>query len=328
MSKESALALLKGTPTPTPAVAPTGAPPVAATPTAPVTPPADPAVPPTETPPDDRLGLLIKKEAKIFEEREALKREKEELLKEREQYQQYNKKAKDFEELASKDKIAALKMLGWSDTDIFNHMTKEPGQVDPIEEARKIVQEEIKKLRDENAEKETQKKQNEDNRLVKEFKADITKTIKDNVEKFECCAFEGEEAELQAYHIILANLRENPNDPLMTIEEALEMTEDLYKEKYEKATKVIKKLNPTTGQVETSAAPVEIPAGSKVLSSPRGNNVGQPPVSQTPTAKPKTLTNSVAPTAAAASTTTTQRETPQQKKERLANLIREHGLKK
>lgn len=319
MSKESAMKLASGGITP---VAPTIAVVPPADPPAGDPPAADPGAPPAA---DDKLSIFVKKEAQLFREKEAIKKEREEFQRKQKEYD--DKKAEydrvislggQYNELVKTDKVKALKLLGWTDADIINLMADKPA-VDPVEEARRLVDEKTKELDAKWEAKEKTAQEEDDKKLINNFKADITKTIKDNAEKFEFCAYEGKEAELQAYHIIQENLK--VNGELLTIEEALTITEELYEERYKKA-QGLKKLK--SAEASEVAASTEPSTSAEVQ---RGALAGKPPVSNTPAPKPRTLTNAVAPTTPAA-TPTGRRETHQEKKERLANIIRTQGLKK
>lgn len=333
MSKQSALAMATGNPqaVPTPSLI---TPETTSAPKAP-TPPSGSSVSPDKvatdpgavikkeapsaspkTPDDDRLSIVIKKETEIFKQREQMKTREKELQAKQLEFDTVMKRVKDFEDLAKKDKIAAIKMLGWSDADIMNMMNAEPGKVDPVEEARRVAHEESNKLRAELTEKDNKSLQDKNTQLVNNFKTDITSKIKENASKFKFAAHEGKEAELQAYHIIVENLK--ASNELMSIEEALEITNDLYKDKYESGRKLFEDIPAPTTPPPT---PVE---------TARGSMAGRPPVSnvtQAPTAaRQKTLSNAVAATSASAPTEV--RMTREQKREKLIEAIKTHGLRK
>ena len=107
MSKESALATATATAAPAPA---------------PTAPPASPETPATASAPSDaaRFAALAKKEAQIVKDRESFKREQEAFTAQRTRVEEVLKKAQQFEELKGKDQIAALKAVGFSETEIFN----------------------------------------------------------------------------------------------------------------------------------------------------------------------------------------------------------------
>lgn len=269
-----------------------------------------------------RLAIFAKKEAKFRQEQEAFRLEREKWQQELELAKTTNQRVRDFEDLAKKDKIAALKQLGWSDTDIINAMNPENNEPSAEEIARKIAQEETQKIRDEQKQREEEAAKAQNEALITQLKTDIGSAIKANAEKFEFCNFEGAEAEAQAYQIIVENLRENGE--LLSVEEALEITEEYYEERAKAVLSGVKKLKPAPAAETTTASGAE-PAGATTS---RGANTGKPPVSNVPQ-KSKTLTNSVtATTTALASTTQNKRETPAEKRERLINEIKTRGLRR
>lgn len=263
-----------------------------------------------------RLAIFAKKEAAIQKEREALKREREEWEKgDRAKSSEVLSKAKLFEETFSKDKLAAFRMLGYSDTDLINMMSGvEEGRAAGTgslsqEEVRKLVKEETNRVRQEFEEKEKQKLSQNNEQMVRGLKSDIKDTIKEMSEKYEYCAFEGDDAQAKAYQIIVDNLEatksdEKPYGELLSIEQALDVAEEYY-EKRAEAMDALKKR-----QARGQAAQTEAPTSVKE---------GEPPKSNMSAARPRTLTNSVA--ASTAASNTVQFETRQQKKERLAKYL-------
>ena len=82
---------------------------------------------------------MVKKEAALQKERETLKKEREAWLAEKTEADQLRTRIKEFDETAKKDKMAALRMIGWSDEDIVNIIAaSEQKATDPIEEARRM----------------------------------------------------------------------------------------------------------------------------------------------------------------------------------------------
>jgi len=315
MSKESALRLATGNPTvtPNPSLVPSNPPAAAAAATTAevvAEPPAGATTTdkPVTQPKDDKLSIIIKKEAEIFKAREAIKKQQADLATKEKQYNEVIKRVQDFEDLAKKDKVSALKMLGWSDTDIVNIMNTEPTKPTAEEIAARIAEEKINSFKAEMTEKEKKAAAERDTQLVSNFKNELADTLKKDAEKYKFAAHRGKEAELQAMAIIEQNLKLTNGEELISIEEALQMTNDLFKQDYESARKLFD---------EPAAAPVE---------PPRKEMTGKPPVSNIPAPKPKTLTNAVSATAT--STPITMNETRAQKRERLIEAIKTHGLRK
>lgn len=318
MSKQAALDMLSGTTTqtatpglitqqmPSAAAEETGAAPVVA------------ETPKTDELQSQRLAILAKKEAALFKEREALKKKEEEIASSKTKYEEYVKRVTDFDELAKKDKIQALRMLGWSDADIINSLNQEESKgPSPEEIARKVAQEEAQKVRDELKRKDDNALKSRNDRLVKNLKTEIMTTIKSESEKYEYCNYEGAEAEALAYEFIVEDLKTNQNSaeiPMLTIQQALQMAEEYYENK-DKAMSGIKKRAPKPAD----SAPEPIRPAST------GNQPSRAPISNVPQ-KSKTLTNEVTATVAASSNLIPKRETPSEKKERLIKALINGGL--
>ena len=276
-------------------------------------PPAAPNVDDKAEPKDElnssRLAIFAKKEAAIQREREALKKEREDWEKgEKAKAAEIVAKGKQFDETFSKDKLAALKMLGYSDADIINMVTavEEKKEIPslPKEEIERIAEEKTKALREELAAEKKQLAQERDERLISNLKSSIKDTIKNKAEKYDYCNFEGEEAESQAYEFIVHELKETKGAHLLTVDEALEMTEEYYEMRDKARLEAVKK--------RAAANPSAPPAA------PSATKDGQIPRSNIPV-RPKTLTNNL--TATTAATVAPQNESRSEKKERLAKLL-------
>lgn len=282
-----------------------------------------PVDPPPVAPKDDlnasRLAIFAKKEAALHREREALKTERDSWQKEKEEAEGYRTKGKTFDDMRAKDPIAALKVLGFTDTEIMNFLAEgEKKEASPEDIARKIAQEEAQKIRDELKAQHEAGEKDQQEKAIARLKSDITSTIKTQADKFEYCSFEGPEAELQVYEIIVENLRENGE--LLDVEQAFQMAEEYY-EARDKAMAGLKKRQPipATPAAEPDTLP---PTGDTAA---RGGRTGSAPTSNVPQPpqRPKTLTNAVAATAGA---TIPRRETPAEKRERLINALKTGNL--
>jgi len=318
MSKATALAMVTGQPaaaTPPPAPELTVVPPATPETTAATSPADPPATPKAEDPvQSNRLAIFAKKEASLQKEREQVKSEREAFAKEKAEADHYRTRGKQFDETFAKDKVAALRMLGLTDTDIINilaEVQKVPD--DPVEAAKKAAQDLIDEDRKkrEKADADAAAAQNE--RMIKQLKSDITTTITKNAEKYEYCAFEGAEAEHQAYEIIVENLK--VNNELLTIEQALDIAEEFYEEK-DRAMSALKKRQAKSPAVP--AAEATTAAAPPAQAAPKSTAPSAPP------SPPKTLTNRVAPTATGAAPVT-RMETREEKKARLAEKLRNGG---
>jgi len=254
-----------------------------------------------------RLAILAKKESAIQKERESFKKEREDWLKEKAEVDGIRKRANDFEETRKKDPIAALKQLGFSDTEIINAINgQEKAEPNAEEIAKRVAAEETQKIRDEIAKEKQELEKSTNERMIGNLKADISLNIKKQAEKYEFCAFEGKAAEDQAYSFIVQALKADPND-LISVDEALEMTETLYEERA-KALQKLKKLQPQT------PLPVEEPA-------PVGRS--RAPISNVPQPEqiPQTRKIGTIPPPPSG-----RQETREEKKERLIRAIQTGGL--
>lgn len=252
----------------------------------------------------DKFAHLAKKEAKLQKEREALKAEQKATAEAKVRYETVEKQFREFEELKGKDPIAAMKLAGFSDTDIFNYYAnaeKEKAAKDtPEARAAAAAQAEIKKFQDEQSKKEVEAKKASDDAVIKRFKDNISKTITSDKDKYEYCNFNGIFAEDLIY-LTVENVLQDTGE-VISAQEAADMVESFYEEQ-DKAMNSLKK------------------RGIK----PKEEVLPVQEVAPTP-AKSKTLSNKVAPTVA--STVITKRETPAEKKARLVEQIKQYGLRK
>jgi hypothetical protein len=244
---------------------------------------------------------LAKKEVALQKQRDELKAKEEAVAKRQAELETIASKFKGFEDLRQKDPIAAMKLAGFSDTDIFNFYAKaqeeQKAKDTPEAKAAAAAQAEIDKFRKEQADREAQQKATADAQTIQQFKTRINQTISKDKEKFELCNFNGPSAEALIYETVEAYYKEN--NEVLTPLEAAEMVEQYYEDQA-KAMAGLKKLG---------AKPTE-----------------PPPAQQTPPPPPsKTLTNKVAPTV---SSSIPVRETREQKRERLINEIKTNGLRK
>lgn len=252
--------------------------------------PTDKAVDAKPAMDSDRFAAFAKRESQLQKDREEVKRQREEILKEKESLGAVKKRASDFDEAWKKNKVEALRMLGATDEDIINIMAEtQKSEETPEDRARKIAQEEADKIRAELRTEKEQLTKSQNDRLVNNLKSDIGEKIKANAEKYEYCAFEGPAAEVQAFEIIKANLKEN--NELLTVDQALEIAEEFY-ETRDKAMAALKKRQPKVEAKAEEPAPVQ---------------------------RSRTITNQVSPTA---TSMVQRRETPSEKRSRLENALR------
>lgn len=263
-----------------------------------------------------RFNEFAKKEAEIVRMRQQIAADRKELEEPMRVY-------KEFQTKKSSDPIAAMKLLGFSETDIFNYMAASaPPELTAEEKAIKAAEAatdaKIKAFEDAQAKKQTDQQAIVDKQSIQSFQAELGKTIQANKEKFEYCAYKGEEAQDLAYELTVAVFRDTKGKDLLKPEEAIQMAEDHY-EAEDKAMSGIRKRQPAE-----SKAPVAAPS-APVRTRTMVTNHGAGPV-ETP--KPtlnhtRTLTN--AATSTMASMRQARNESKDQKRERLINMLRGGG---
>lgn len=309
MSKEAALALLNVKPTTTP-------PAVVGEPGS--TPAPEAKVESNDELVSTRIAKIAKKEAEYQAEREKIKKEHEDLQKQRGEFEPFFKRYKEFEELKSKDPVAAIRLLGLSDADFVNFMTASEDKSTPEEKAAKIATAEIEKFKKGMEEKEAQVAAERDKEAIAQLQKNIGITIKTDADKFEFCNFYGESAQHLIYQTIVNAFQEdvkgNPDAEPMTAEAAADLVEKYYEEQ---ATEMVSKLKKLKKE-----PPTEVISPVKELK--RETIVSPPPKAEERPAV-KTLTNRMTPTAAAAAGTSTKVETRAEKRERLMNALRNLG---
>ena len=312
MSKASALAHAQTTITaPAPAATTTAAPtqPVVATPAAPA---ADPAA--ANTVPAN----LAKKEADIVRQRNEFKKEQAALAEQKKKYDDVVTKYQEFNELKAKDPIAALRQVGFTETEIFNYLAqaKEP-ELTPeqkaVAAAEAAASAKIKEFQDSQAEKDKTEAAARDQKTLVEFKGQISNVIKTNVDKFEYCAHEGAAAEALIYETVLQSVAQSGGKEYLSPEEAAQMVEEYYEER-DKAMSGLKKRQPAPA----AAAPA--PTGPTRT---RTVDPSSPGVAAAKATVQRSRTLSNAATATVASTTAKRAETPSEKRARLEAWLRD-----
>lgn len=263
----------------------------------------------------DRFAALAKKEAKLQKEREEWKQT---TAKERAEIEDLKKKLKDpydkiqaFEALKAKDPVAALKEIGFSETDIFNYLASQEKKEPTVEEiAKAAASEELGKYKEEQAKVADESKKARDKNLITQYSTQISDAIKANPEKYEYANYYGEQASELAMEFATENVK--LNGELLSPDEIAQAVEEYYEEQ-DKAMSVIKKRNPITGEPLAKgpdAGFTKTPTRTRTLSPQPGVEAPKPI---------KTLTNKVTATAAS---TITRRETYDQKKERIIAALK------
>ncbi len=299
MSKESALAALTGQPVPS----------------SPSEPVVTETAPPVQDIPSKAFGHLAKKEAELVRLREEFKKEREMFTSERDKFTPVVKQYQEYVALKEKDPIAAMKMIGFSEADIFNYMSaQQPEELTPeqkaIQAAENAASAKIKEFEDNQAKKILEQQNASDAALIKEYRSNISSAIQGNKEKYEYCAHYGAVAEELIYETVLAVVSESGGKEVPTAEEATAMVEEFYEEQ-DKQMSQLKKRQP---KVEVTAPPPK----------PETNRSRTIANSATPPSKPvRTLSNSA--TATAASARPTVNETREQKRDRLIQMVLKGG---
>lgn len=300
MSKEAAISMLTGESAPVTAPAPEV--------TAPVS---------TETAQLDstRFNQFAKKEADIVRMRQEVSAQKKELVQAAKEYQAFQEKKKT-------DPIAAMKMLGFSEADIFNYMAEQaPVEISAEEKAIKAAADaadaRIKAFEDAQEKKLKDSQLESDKQAITTFQNEIARTMESNKDKFEYCAYFGEEAKGLAYKLTEEVFRTSKGQEVLSPMEAIAMAEDYFEEQ-DKAMSAIRKRQP---KVEAPAAPAEVQRSRAVTPGfPNETQVQPKPV----ITHNRTLTN--AATSTLASSRYTRNETKDQKRERLMQALRNGSL--
>lgn len=291
---------------------------LATTSTTTITPPISVVEPPAATstiiPEKDqeRFAKLAAKETEIQKAREVFKVEQESLYEEKRKARLVNEEYEKFQKLKQENPIEALKLTGFTETDIINFLA-EKKEATPEEiataKAQEIVATELKKRDEASALQATKEATERSERTIKSFREGISGVIQKDAEKYEFCAFKGPEAEAQIYENVLALYKTDPTlTPHNALLQAIEDAEKYYKDEAEDMTKKIKSLQP-----KVEIAPVKTPP----------QRIRSPSLPQIPQKEVATLTNKATATVAS---TVVKKETASEKKERLINQIRTHGL--
>jgi hypothetical protein len=313
MSKEGALQMLTGeTPTQVnPSLITPDMPKQEPTPTAVEAPRAEPA-----NLESDRFARLSQREARLQQEREQLKAEKEKLRSVNEQVQR-------FQELKTKDPIAAFKELGFTETDFVNWAAEQNKELTPEEKmaqvAEKTANEKLEAYKKEQQSAQLKMQQERDNVAVTGYKQNLAKMIAENAEKYPGLAFQGDAGAALVYEGVLESIRNNPNekdDPVTIAREIAEIYEDYQAEEFLEMAKLPKyqdklkaMLSPEPLKPQTTAKPTRTRTLDERMS-PATQNRKIPSPSNKDTAT------------VAGATSPARRESPSEKRTRLENWLR------
>lgn len=282
MSKEAALTMLSGTPATTPGVVATESAP------APV------VIPPKEME-STTFAKYAAKEAALVKEREALKAE-------RAKVDEITGKVRAFEEKRKVDPIAALKDIGFTDTEIFNFYAAQDKPEPTAEDiARKTTQEELKKYQDQQLTEQQKIQVERDKQVIDGYKKGINVVIQTNKEKFKASNLFGPVAEEMAFMMAEEAVKDGQDAPSAL--EAAKIVEEYYKWQYEDL-KAIYEPKVVDDKIEPVLNPVKT-----------RTPVPQP---QAEAPKQKTITNRITTTTAS---TIPKQETRAEKRERLMRQL-------
>ena len=268
---------------------------------------------PKETPKElesTRFSHLAKKEAELQRQREEFKREREQTLAEKEKLKPIWEKITQFEELKKKDPVAAIKLLEFSESDLFNFIAAQEDTSPPEEKARKAAQDEIKKFQDQQAKERAEYEAKQNEQVINEFKDRVSKTITSNKDLYELSNLPGYDKESQeiAFEFTKECIQAGQEAP--TPKECADYVEqywEIYFNDMRSLMSQSKKLTPreaVEAAKEKIAQMKEEPLRAKVVDIPN---------------KAPTLNNKMT----ASSAPVTGKETREQKRERLMNALRQ-----
>lgn len=302
MSKESAMAMATGTP-------PTA---LNAVVSQTQTTPSTTGEPLQSTP----FSQHAKKEAELVRKQQEFKKEQETWGQERARLQDAKKQYDNYNELKKTDPVAALKVLGFSETDIFNYMAnQQPVELTPeqraVQAAEQAADAKIKAFEEAQTKKIKDAQVAEDKSLIDGYRSELVQTMQKDKDKFEYCSYYGREALDLAYETTLAVVKESGGNDVISAQEAMQMVEEYYEDKDKEMDRIKKRQS----KIPAVAPPVP-PARSRTLSGPAPQSEAPKPT----ITKTRTLHNGATSTLAA--TRLSNNESREQKRERLINALR------
>lgn len=253
---------------------------------------------------DPNVQALLKKEVRLVKEQEAIKKERLEWQEKIKRADMLLARDKEFNETKSKDTVAALRMLGFNDTEIFNAVAASaPTEKTPEEKAEEVARRVLKENNDKLEADRVKAEADKNTKVIESFQKSIAQTIDTNADKYEFCKFNGSAAQELIYETVAETLKETQK--LLTVSEAADLVEKYYEDKAREMDALRKR------------KPVEPVVEAKVEA--KRETVVQPKIGTGEAPRPtKTLTNRVA----AQVTTGQKSESPSEKRERLAQVLR------
>lgn len=278
------------------------------------------AAPSTPTPEATTVPAnLAKKEAEIVRQQMELKKERETFGTEKQKVQEILKAANEFDALRKNDPVAALKKLGYTETEIFNWMaaqekTELTAEEKAIAAAKEAAAAEIKAFKDADTLEKQKAQEQLDQKTLGSFKSGISSLIKANPIKFEYCAYEGAAAEALIYETVLQSVVASKGKDVISAQEATELAEAYYEEK-DKGMAALTKRKPAVSETDTKKEPERTRTVDP-------NSPGAATAKAT-VQRNRSINNGARATVA--STTAKKPETPTEKRARLENMLRNGG---
>lgn len=296
MSKDSAMAVATGAPAPVEAPA---------------------AAAPVETPAQLQstpFSQLAKKEAEIVRQRSELKKEQEIMRSEKDQIHKIKSQYDEYQATKAQDPVKALKMLGFSETDIFNYMAaNQPEELTPEQKTIKVAEAaaeaKIKSFEENQANRLKAEQAEQDKSLIQGYRGEVSKVIKSNPDEFRYCNHFGPAADAQIYEYVLAVAQ--VEGVAITPLQAAKEIEKYYEDEDMAMDKIRRK--PTPPPVEKPKAEPE--RTRTVSPAYPGQEPAKPVVTRT-----RSLSNATTSTVAA--TRHVNNESREAKRERLINALR------
>lgn len=266
-----------------------------------------------------RFAALARKEAEFVKRQQAFKTDLDKFGAERTQVQDILKKRDQFEETRKQNPIEALKLIGFSETEIMNFLAaQEKPELTPEEQAKEIATKTAQEIlaADKKAQLEAQEKAQiaQDESTITEFKKGMGSLVGADPEKYEYCSYYGENALEIAYSFIEQAFKDSNGEDCPTAQEAIEATEQFYEEKDKEMTAKIKKRS-LKMEGETSPEVQVTPERTRTVTTPAGHTPVAPAIQ-----KIRTLSNQAGATSAGMARKI--HETTDQKKARMKEELR------
>jgi len=264
--------------------------------------------------PSTQFAQLARKEAEFVRRSQAFKKEQEQVLKEKAEVQKYRATIQQYEEQKKTDPVAALKMLGFTEADIFNYMAaNEKKEPTPEERAAQAATEaaeaRIKAFEESQKKAQLDQMNRQDMSVINSYKADLSQVIRKDAEKFPYSNYWGSEAADLAYTIAEQVVLQSQGKDYISAQEAVELAEEYYRNKDEDMDRIRKPKVPPAPPASKD------PVRTRTISTPEPMHAPKPAIQRTRTINGQS-------TATVASTRQMRNETPAEKRERLMNILR------